>query len=216
MLLDLHGKTSISESVDLPIADVLDKTRRAGFDGIAFCETLSSSYCRYAIEEGDKYELEVFVGVEIPTQRGRLLGFVPEIGDFYLHEQWRRSLSEQTPEASEVIDAFRERGGAVIAAKPFEQDTPYRMGDYLFSMENLTAVEAFNPRVSELGNNLALEAAQAMKLPTTGGSDPGDSDDLAHCATLFTERLESQADLVKALKKGAYWAVDVDQLDDDE
>lgn len=210
MLIDLHAKTSLSKGVNAPLSDVLHRAKRAGLDGVAFCEHLSTFLCEDAIEMGRTLDITVFIGVEIPTDKGLLLGFVPEIDSFYLAEEWRRLTDTTTPPAEAVFELFDERDGVLIAARPYDLDIPFNMGDHIFSMDKLVGVEAFNSRVGQIQQDFALEAASFMRVSTTGGSDPSSSADaVGSYATFFDRELSLQRDLVHALKHGRYHAVKI-------
>jgi hypothetical protein len=60
---------------------------------------------------------------------------------------------------------------------------------------------------------LAVEAAEALKLPCTGGSDArGSLDEVGRGATFFKRDIKSQAELVAELLKGEYWPVMAGEL----
>ncbi|MFU8802647.1 MAG: PHP-associated domain-containing protein [Bradymonadaceae bacterium] len=209
MLVDVHAKSSYSEGVGFTAKAVIEKAREASLDAIAFCETLSTAHCTELLELAAAYDdIKVFIGVEIPTDHGILLAFVPEIGDFYREEEWRWLTDITTPSAEAVIDLFDSHGGATIAARPYDLEIPFNMGDHIFSLERLNAVEVFNPRVGEIQNNFALEAATSMGLSTVGGSDPKDSlEVVGQFATFFDEEFKTQKHFVDALRDSEYWAV---------
>lgn len=210
MLVDLHAKTSVSEDVSVSLEDVLRKAVDSGLEGIAFCEQLSTFLCEDAIEMGRQMDITVFIGVEIPTDKGRLLGFVPEIDDFYLAEEWRRLTDATTPPAEAVFEIFDERDGAVVAARPYDLEIPFNMGDHVFTLDKLDGVEAFNSRIGEIQQDFAIEAASFMDVSTTGGSDPTDSvDPVGTFATFFEKQLTTQRDLVEALQNSEYHAVKI-------
>lgn len=212
MLIDLHAKTDLSEGVSLSARQVLESASAAGLDAIAVSETLNSARCREILElaKSDFPNIKVFIGVEIPTDRGILLGFVPEIGDFYLAEEWRWLAFRTTPSAQAVLDLFDSHNGVVIAARPYDLEIPFNMGDYIFTFDRLGAVEVFNPQVGAIQNNFALEAATFMGLCTVGGSDPrGDASVIGQYATFFDEDITTQAQFVEALKDSEYWAVQI-------
>jgi predicted metal-dependent phosphoesterase TrpH len=214
MLVDVHAKSSYSKGVGFTAKEVIEKARTAGLDAVAFCETLSTAHCRELLELAAQYDdIKVFIGVEIPTDRGILLGFAPEIDDFYLEEEWRWLTSVATPSAESVIELFESQGGTTIAARPYDLDIPFNMGDHIFTFERLGAVEVFNPRVGEIQNNFALEAAAFMGLSTVGGSDPkADLDVIGRFATFFDQELTTQRQFVEALRDAEYWAVQIGEL----
>ncbi len=210
MLIDIHGKSALSAGVSLSLEDILLKAKQVGLDGVAFCETRSSSLCNEAIELGRKHDIQVFIGVEIPTDRGIMLGFVPEVDDFYLGEEWRSVADVKSPPAESVLDLFEGQGGAVIASRPYDLSIPFSMGDHIFTFDKLSAVEVFSSRVEEAQQNFAMEAAKFMDVPSVGGSDPTDSlDAVGRYATYFDGDLDSQSDFVEALREAHYWAVEI-------
>lgn len=210
MLVDLHAKSSLSEDVEISIQGVLDRASRRGFDAVAFCETRSTAYCGEVLDRADDGEIDVFIGVEIPTDTGVLLGFAPEIDGFYLAEQWRRYTDVMLPTPESIIDLFEQAGGAVVAARPYDRGGEFVMGDHIFALDGLDAVEVANSRVSRVHNDFAVEAATYLGLPTVGGSDPEGSDEsIGSYGTFFRDEPATQSEFVDALREGSYWAVEV-------
>lgn len=210
MLIDLHAKTQLSEGVSLTARQVLQRARDAGLDGVAFCETLATARAPETLElaRSEFDELAVFIGVEIPTDRGILLGFVPDIDPFFLNEEWAWLTHRTTPSANAVLELFEEQNGVVIAARPYDLEIPFNMGDHIFEFDRLGGVEVFNPRVGQIQNNFALEAATFMGLGTTGGSDPVDNASVVgQYATFFEEDFRSQRRFVDLLRESEFWAV---------
>lgn len=212
MLIDLHAKTHFSDDVSLSPRQVLKRADDAGLDAVAICDRLTTTRSREVLELADRdfEDLEVFVGVEIPTDRGILLGFVPHLDEFYFNEEWAWLTHRTTPAAEAVIDLFDSKNGIAIASRPYDLDIPFNMGDYIFEFARLGAVEVFNPRVDRTKNDFALEAATFMDLGTTGGSDPVDGGDaIGRYATFFEDDLTSQRLFVDALRESEYWAVEI-------
>ncbi|RDV39312.1 hypothetical protein DV096_01680 [Bradymonadaceae bacterium TMQ3] len=216
MLIDLHAKSDISEGVKLSPRQILTKARDAGLDAVAFCETLSTARSAdiLALARDEFPELNVFIGVEIPTDRGILLGFVPEVDAFYLAEEWRAITYMTTPAAEAVMQLFDKHNGVTIAARPYDLEIPFNMGDHVFTFDRLSAIEVFTPRVGSLQNNFALEAATFMGLGTVGGSDPSDDlDAVGRFATFFDDEIRTQKQLVEALKNAEFWAVQIGDVE---
>lgn len=214
MLIDLHAKTHHSEDVSVTPRQLLERADDAGLDAVAVCETETTTRCREVLEIAESdFDLSVFIGVEIPTDRGVLIGFAPRIDEFYFNEEWAWLCHRATPSAEAVLELFDEIGGVAIAARPYARDLPFNMGDYIFELDRLGAVEVFTPRVDRTQNNIALEAATFMSLGTTGGSDPvGGPDDIGRYATFFEEEISSQRLFVDALKESEYWAVQIGEF----
>ena len=216
MLIDLHAKTHASKGVSISPRQLLSHAQDAGLDGVAVCETLNTARCPEILELADAEfgDLSVFVGVEIPTDRGILLGFAPYIDDFYLNEEWAWLTHSTTPAADAVVEVFDEQDGIVIAARPYDLEIPFNMGDYVFEIDRIGAIEVFTPRVGRIQQNFALEAATFMGLGTTGGSDPTDDPSvIGTYATFFEEDLSSQRLFVDALKSSEFWAVQIGETD---
>jgi predicted metal-dependent phosphoesterase TrpH len=68
-------------------------------------------------------------------------------------------------------------------------------------------VEVLNSRVTKDENNLAREVAEGLKLPITGGSDAHHRVEVGIYATKFQVKIESEADLIEALKGDRYTPV---------
>lgn len=208
MLIDIHAKSSRSAGTKFSADQVAKKAADAGFDGVVFCETLSTAHCKEALSACKKHKIQGFIGVEIPTTRGILLGFAPAIDDFYLAEEWRRVTEVTTPPSEVVIAMFQNIGGAVIAARPYDLSIPHNMGDNIFRLDGISGVEVFNTRANQLQCDFAIEAASFMNVPTVGGSDPaGDDKALGRYGTFFETKISNQEELVAALLEGRCWAV---------
>ncbi len=210
MLVDLHAKSDFSQDCKLSAREVLERAKKAGLDAVAFVDRLATAHAPALLAEGARVGLPVFVGVEIPTDRGVLLCFVPEIGDFYLAEEWRELADMATPAAADVIDMVLAHKGAIIAARPYDMDIPFNMGDLLFTLKNIHAVEVFTNRVGEIQHDFALEASMFLGVPTMGGSDSvNDPEVVGRYATFFSQDVRDQAQLVAALRESEYWAVQI-------
>lgn len=204
MLIDMHVHSHHTPGVEASARQTLEAARAAGLEGVCFTDRHSTRNAVELIRLGAEVGVEVFVGLEIATDHGVLLGIAPSIDEFYLEEQWRALMGSGTPRAQQVIDVFNQIGGAVIAAYPYDLDIPWGSGDRIFELKGLSAVESFVPRLTGMRNALAVEAARAFGVGCTGGSDRADG--LGQAATLFTGRIDSQAALVAGLRQGC-WAV---------
>jgi len=111
------------------------------------------------------------------------------------------------------VPKLRSLGAAVVAARPYDREIQYPAGDFILTLQGLNAVEAFNPKVRQTANELALEAAESLRLPCVGGSDArGSLEELGRAATLFRKPIGTQEELVQALLEGEYWAVMMGEL----
>lgn len=210
MLVDIHAHSERTPGVAFSAQAVLKKARQTGLDAVCFTDREATAHAADLIRLGAQEGVEVFVGLELSTDHGVLLGFAPKIDAFYLREQWRSLLSTGTPSAQAVIDLFEQIGGAVLAAYPYDMEIPWASGDRLFALKGLHGLECYVPRLPMMRNAMAIEAAQALNLPMAGGSDVKDRlDVVGQSATLLTTTVSNQQELVDALRNGSYWATAV-------
>ena len=122
---------------------------------------------------------------------------------------YREMFGSATPwPARDVVAKVRELGGAVVAAHPYDKTVEKPSGDFIFTLDGLAAIEGLNVRRRGPANDLAVEAADHMSLPCTGGSGALEAlDPIGKAATLFKEPVASEADLVRQLRAGAVFCV---------
>jgi hypothetical protein len=110
--------------------------------------------------------------------------------------------------AREVLAKVRELGGVIVAAHPYDKTIERPSGDFIFTLDGLSAVEGLNARRKGPANDLAIEAADHMNLPCIGSSGAhGSLDELGKAATLFRDTVSSEADLVAQLRAGTVFCV---------
>jgi hypothetical protein len=108
----------------------------------------------------------------------------------------------------DVLAKVRELGGAVVAAHPYDKTVEKPSGDFIFTLDGLSAIEGLNARRKGPANDLAVEAADHMSLPCTGASGAFDAlDPIGQAATLFKEPVATEADLVRQLRAGTVFCV---------
>ncbi|MCE9671144.1 PHP domain-containing protein [Myxococcus stipitatus] len=213
MLIDLHAHSHLSKGCELDPRAVLERAALFGLDGVAFTETNTQDGCDELFEIGAKAKLKVFVGLELVTDRGQYLCFFPKPELAPEPVQMWGSNREKPWSAAECLPKVKALGAAIVAARPFDRDFPNPAMDYVRSLNVLSAVEGYNARVKQTANDLAVEAAEALKLPCTGGSDArGSLDEVGRGATFFKRPVESQAQLVAELLKGEFWPVMAGEL----
>jgi predicted metal-dependent phosphoesterase TrpH len=66
------------------------------------------------------------------------------------------------------------------------------------------AVEVMNSKVTEKENDFAAKVAEGLGVPSTGGSDAHEVDEVGIYATHFSDSIRSEKELVEALRRGAY------------
>ncbi|QSQ15524.1 PHP-associated domain-containing protein [Myxococcus landrumensis] len=213
MLIDLHAHSHLSKGCELDPRAVLERAALFGLDGVAFTETNTQDGCDELFEIGAKSKVKVFVGLELLTDRGQYLCFFPKPELAPEPVQMWGSNREKPWSAAECLPKVKALGAAIIAARPFDRDSAHPAMDYVRSLNVLSAVEGYNARVKQTANDLAVEAAEALKLPCTGGSDARSSlDEVGRGATFFKNPVTTQAQLVAELLKGDFWPVMAGEL----
>lgn len=213
MLIDLHAHSQLSKGCDLRPRAVLERAELYGLDGVAFTETNTQDGCDELLELGAKSKVKVFVGLELMTDRGQYLCFFPDPETAPEPVQMWGSNREKPWSAVECLAKVKSLGAAIVAAKPFDREGPYPSGDFVRTLSMLSAVEGYNARVKQTSNDLAVDMADAMRLPCTGGSDArGSLDEVGRGATLFKRPVPNQTALVKELLAGEFWPVMVAEL----
>ncbi len=213
MLIDLHAHSHLSKDCELDPRAVLDRAALFGLDGVAFTETNTQDGCDELFDLGAKSKLKVFVGLELVTDRGQYLCFFPKPELAPEPVQMWGSNRERPWSAAECLPKVKALGAAIVAARPFDRDVPNPPMDYIRSLSLLSAVEGYNAKVKQTANDLAVEAAEALKLPCTGGSDArGSLDEVGRGATFFKHSIATQEQLVEELLKGDFWPVMAGEL----
>jgi len=213
MLIDLHVHSHLSRGCDLDPRAVLERAASLGLDGVAFTETNTQDGCDELLALQPKTPLRIFVGLELGTDRGQFLCFFPRPEEAPEPVQLWGSNREKPWSAAESIPKVLSLGAVVVAARPYDRDFPTPALDQVLSMQGLSAIEGFNARVRQPANDLAVEAAEKLGLPSVGGSDAKlVLDEVGRGATFFRDRPTTQADLLAALRGKAYWPVMVGEL----
>jgi predicted metal-dependent phosphoesterase TrpH len=213
MLIDLHAHSHLSKGCDLNPRLVLERSAALGLDGVAFTETNTQDGFEELLELAGRTPLKIFVGLELVTDKGQYLCYFPRPELAPEPVQMWGSNRERPWSAAECIPKLRSLGAAIIAARPYDRELQYPAGDFILTLQGLSAVEGFNPKVRQTANELAVEAAESLNLPCVGGSDArGSLDELGRGATLFKRPVQTQQELVQALFGGEYWAVMMGEL----
>jgi predicted metal-dependent phosphoesterase TrpH len=211
-LIDLHTHTSHSSSCShMKAEQLIEAAIEAGLDGVAVTEHLVIEGAGVAQEIGrKKYGFPVFRGVEADST---VCGDVLVFGcyrDFAPGMNWR--------DLRQVVAAA---GGVLIPAHPFRRwdrrslwyylerhDLPvdWRLADEEL-LEGITAIEVLNGSSRDAENAEAAELARVLVVPGVGGSDAHVPAAVGIAATLFPDDIATDQELVDALKRGDYQAV---------
>jgi predicted metal-dependent phosphoesterase TrpH len=205
MLVDLHVHTRHTPGCALDPADVVRRAQRAGLDGIVVTDvnTLDGlAEIRAAARDASFLAL---AGVEIAADHGRFLCYFPRPEELPALPQ----VFGTTPwPVREVLRFVEARGGAAVAAHPYDKTVERPAGDHVFTLEGLSAIQGLCGRTRPAANDLAIEAADHLNLPCVAGSGAHASlDEIGRVATLFREPVASEADVVAQIRAGGVYCV---------
>lgn len=215
MLIDLHAHSHLSSGCPLDPRLVLDRAASHGLDGVAFTETNTQDGCEELFDLGARSKVKVFVGLELNTDKGQYLCFFPKPELAPDPVQMWGSNREKPWSAAECLPKVKSMGAAIVAARPYDRDNAVPpAGDFVLTLNFLSGVEGYNPNVRMSANDMAVEAAESLRVPCVAGSDARTSlDEVGRAATLFKTPVNSQKELVERLLAATdFWAVAVGDL----
>ncbi|HSN14967.1 MAG TPA: PHP domain-containing protein [Anaeromyxobacteraceae bacterium] len=206
MLIDLHVHSHHTRGCTLAPRDVLRRAKEVWLDGVAFTDLNTLDGLEEIRAASREVGLLALAGVEIATDRGHYLCFFPAPEEVPAPPQL---FGSATPwPVREVLERVRELGGVAVAAHPYDKSIERPSGDFIFTLDGLSAVEGLNGRRKTSTNDLAVEAADHMSLPCVAGSDAHASlDEIGRAATLFRDVVKTEADVVAQIKAATVYAV---------
>lgn len=213
-MIDLHVHTfPASPCSSAPEDQLIEEAKRIGLNGICLTDH-NHVWTRAQVEElSQRHGFLILRGNEITTDQGDMLvfGFETNIKEIIRLQDLR----------TEVLRAE----GFIIAAHPFRGFLTFGAGQLGLTPERagqrtlfqwVDAVEVLNGKVTDDENRLAASVAENLGLPVTGGSDAHNVTEVGYYATRFSTSIQTEAELLAALKSGQYEPVafrkDVDQV----
>jgi predicted metal-dependent phosphoesterase TrpH len=204
MLIDPHVHSHHTPGVGLTPRDAVRRAREAGLDGIVVTDmnTLEGlAEVRAAAAEASFLAL---CGLELATDHGHYLCYFPDPAKVPNPPQ----IFGTTPwPVREVLARVAEMGGVAVAAHPYDKSIERPSGDFIFTLDGLSALEGLCARRPGPANDLAVEAADHMNLPCMGGSGAHQAAEIGKAATLFRLPVASEADLVAQIRSGSVFCV---------
>src|SRR5688572_13552424 len=206
MIVDLQVNLETKDGGLIDPNLLVEKAKAAGLDGVVVTKEGELLPDVQSFREvGAPQGIKIFAGAKIATNHGLILCIFPS--DAERPGEGFAERVEDVYDASAVIDAVEQLGGVTVALRPYDRDVPKPMGDHLFSLQGLSACEVQNGRISDIANDLALEAASNMEMPCVGTSCADGTEGLGTSATLFRAPVESENELVEAIRSGDCWPV---------
>jgi hypothetical protein len=197
MWIDCHCHTKYSYDNWLEPVNLIRRARALGLDGVCITEHYSYEASEPVEQVGRDEGVLVLRGVEIATDRGHMLAFGVEDDGWNI---WGRN--NYLPIA-EVVERVNGLGGICVPAHPFREIGLASLLEGLLDLTGIAAVETHNGGNRESDNELAIDAARHMTLPTLGGSDCHKTEAVGRCATEFLQPVTDIASFIAAVRAGA-------------
>ncbi len=193
LLIDLHCHTfPLSQCSSLKPEEFIDLARARGLDGLCLSEHDSFWSAEALATLAARTMFTLLSGIELSTDMGHILAFGLQSGGAGLAT------------GAGAFAAARRDGGLLYLAHP-ARDGLLRVDHR--TVEYFESVEAANGSDSRLQNIAAAGLAHGFRLPGIGGSDAHTAAEVGRAATRFEARITDNAELVAALRSGAYEAV---------
>jgi len=204
MLIDLHVHSHHTAGVSLHPREAVRRAKEAGLDGLVLTDLNTLEGLPELRAAAREESFLALCGVELASDHGHYLCYFPEPERVPNPPQ----IFGTTPwPVREVLAKVLEMGGVVVAAHPYDKSIERPSGDFIFTLDGLSALEGLCARRPGQANDLAIEAADHMNLPCVGGSGAHQAADIGKAATLFREPVTSEVDLVRQLKAGSVFCV---------
>jgi predicted metal-dependent phosphoesterase TrpH len=199
--IDLHVHTKYSGDNDSDPEESIHRAIELGLHGIAFTEHYyyGASEPVETLKEKFKNSILIFRGVEFSTAEGHCLIFGVDTD----------TLSIKYASINEVTRIVQQKGGVVIPSHPYRSVNS--LGDLVRNVPGLCALEGYNGCNMRPYNRRAIEAAEALKLPYTGGSDAHSPREVGSCFTEFDD-VVTEENLIAVLKAGKFRGVDTRKI----
>lgn len=210
MLIDLHAHTwPRSHDSVLSPDDLVQRAKNAGLDAVVFTEhdTLWDDKSVKALCE--KHNFPVMAGVEISTDDGHMLTFGIDKYVFGMHR------------ADQLAAHVDNADGVMVAAHPYRRQMPWYVRndeEYEQALQRAAgnpayqyccALEELNGRGSDKENAFSKRLVDRMGMAGTAGTDSHAIQDIGKCATYFERDIHDVRDLIRELKAGRFYAVDL-------
>ncbi|MBE0611882.1 MAG: PHP domain-containing protein [Dehalococcoidia bacterium] len=193
MLIDLHCHTlPLSTCSALEADQLVALARERGLDGICLTEHDRAWPEAELRALRERTGFPIFSGVELTTDQGHVLAFGLDDARAF------SAIARQVHEAAKAC------GALLFLAHPARDGLLRVTHD---TVEFFLSVEAVNGSDSRLQNMAASGLAHGFRLPGIGGSDAHTAAEVGRAATRFRSHIETQAELLEALRAGQYEAV---------
>jgi len=199
--IDLHVHSKYSGDTDSEPEETVDYAISLDLQGIVFTEHYSYAASEHAEGLKEKFNDRILIlrGIEFSTEEGHCLIFGVDTD----------RLALRYAAVDDVVKIVTERGGVVIPSHPYRRGNS--LGDRIHDLKGITAIEGYNGNNMHSYNVRAIEAAKALNLPFTGGSDAHAPREIGSCYTEFNDKVTSD-NFIELLKQGNYQGLDTRKI----
>ena len=162
-----------------------------------------------------KSKLKVFVGLELITDKGQYLCFFPKPELAPEPVQMWGSNREKPWSAAECLPKVKSLGAAIVAARPYDRDSPNPAMDYVRSLNGCSAPwRATTPGCSRPPTTWPSRPPRRSSSRASGGSDArGSLDEVGRGATFFKRaHRDAGSSWWRRCWPGEYWPVMAGEL----
>jgi predicted metal-dependent phosphoesterase TrpH len=195
--IDLHVHSKHSGDNDADPEEAIIRAIELGLQGIAFTEHYYYEASEQAEILKEKYGEQILIlrGVEFSANEGHCLVFGVDTDN----------LGIKYAPVADVIRFVSRAGGVVIPSHPYRPGTS--LGDLVQSVNGIAGLEGCNGANMHAFNVRAINAAKALHIPYTGGSDAHEPREVGSCYTEFRDAV-TYDNFIESLKAGNYRGVD--------
>ncbi len=199
--IDLHVHSLYSGDNTSDPEETILRAIELGLHGVAFTEHYSFGASDPIEPLKEKYgnSIRIFRGVEFSAAEGHCLVFGADTD----------RLGMKYAPVAELVRFVNAAGGVVIPSHPYRPGTS--LGDLVRDVTGLGGLEGCNGANMHSYNVKAIEAAAALKLPYTGGSDAHAPEEVGSCYTAFSKHV-TEENFIELLKAGNYRGVDTRKI----
>jgi len=197
--IDMHVHSHLGGDSNIAPDTVVAEARRKGLDAVCITEHHSYDLSRPFVRIAEEEHFPIFRGLEYRAEEGHLLiyGVAAGKGDF------PPGLPMQL-----VLEWVERRGGVGVPAHPYQAGmVGTALGDRVLQLSGLVAIETVNGSLKPEENRRAQVARATLGVKGIGGSDAHGIHALGSAYTCFSQAIQSEAQLVTALKNVDYEAV---------
>lgn len=196
MIIDLHIHTLAGSHCSIiEIPDLIKQVKRIGLDGICITDHDNTAGIWQSKKIGEEEGIKVFGGIEVSTKEGHVMVFSKKIEEI-----------EIPISVVDLISWVRSQGGVIIPVHPFRRGVPC-LSNKLYEISDIDAIEVLNGNCSNDMNILAWLSSIKLGIPGVGGSDAHTLTQVGKYATMFEAKIETEEELINAIKSGKYQAV---------